>query len=183
MRLSQAQFMQAHTRRQRHRWRANWQGASASARREWCWEWHGFGLGQWRHGGKQFSQVPETLCVVVVCQLILLIIIRRRGSRKRTPDVSAASRSRRRSSRVRRPDTTPNKKKRPRIARGILQSHRLALGTANALRDRILQHEQQDGSLPHNMKKMLKEVQKKITKLQNKITKTPTVADVSASFC
>ena len=87
--------------------------------------------------------------------------------------------SSRRCSRKRRPDLTPCRKKKPRIARGVLQGNRLTLGTVNALRDRILQHAQPDGSLPRNLKQMLKTVQKKIVKLQSKITKKPTVADVS----
>ena len=76
-----------------------------------------------------------------------------------------------------------NKKKRTTRKRSQLESTRLELGKANALRDRILQHKNVDGSLPHNLRQMFKTVQKQIVKLQTRLsTKKVTVADVSVRF-
>ena len=92
--------------------------------------------------------------------------------------------SRRRSSRRRRPEVAATSKKKSRTRqRSQLQKDRLALGRANALRDRILQHNNPDRTLPHNLKQMFRTVKKKITVLKRRITKKATAADVSVVFC
>ena len=63
--------------------------------------------------------------------------------------------------------------------RSQLQQDRLSLGTARALRDRILQHQGVDG-VPDNLKPTLRDVQKRIVELESKITRKATVEDVRA---
>ena len=63
--------------------------------------------------------------------------------------------------------------------RSQLQQDRLSLGTARALRDRILQHQGADG-VPDNLKPTLRDVQKRIVELESKITRKATVEDVRA---
>ena len=86
-------------------------------------------------------------------------------------------RKRRRSSR--RLDT--NKKNRTSIEkkeRSQLQQDRLALGTAKAYRDRLLQHKHEaDSTLPRQLQQMLQSVNKDIKCLQLKVPKAQ-VADV-----
>ena len=89
---------------------------------------------------------------------------------------------RRRSSRRRSDVASPRTKKSRISTRSKIQKDRLALGTAKALRDRIIQHQDPDGNLPHKLKQLCNEVQRKIDTLLQRIPtnkQQPTAAEVS----
>ena len=66
------------------------------------------------------------------------------------------------------------------MARPQLWQDRLSLGTVGALRDRILQHKGADGKMPKRLTKVLQDLHKKISELQQKLAHNKaTAADVS----
>ena len=64
-------------------------------------------------------------------------------------------------------------------SRSQLRKHWLALGSLNATRDRIMQYKKADGTLPHKLHQMLEDIKKRSARIQDKIERKPTVADVS----